>query len=146
MASIGLLCRVTVETELLRELLPGPVTLVFERTPELNPDLNPTHSKIGVRIPNFPFIQDLALKCSCPLALTSANYSSQTSSTRVEDFQGLWDKLDLIIDAGRVGTGSYEGSTVVDLSVPGSYQIIRPGCAMDRTVAVLRDKYKLTSI
>ena len=85
------------------------------------------------------------MKCSYPLALTSANYSSQASSTRVEDFRGLWDKLDLVIDTGKVGTGSNEGSTVVDLSVAGSYKIIRAGCAMEQTVAVLRDKYKLSS-
>ncbi|KAI6653712.1 YrdC domain-containing protein, mitochondrial [Oopsacas minuta] len=143
--SISHICKVSVDNDLLHDLLPGPVTLVFERSPELNPDLNPTHSKVGIRIPKFSYIQDLAVICSYPLALTSANYSSQTSSTTVEEFKPLWEKLDLVIDAGRVGTGSKDGSTVVDLSTNGRYQIIRQGCAMENTLAVLRDKYKLLS-
>lgn len=34
-------CQVTVPRELLEDLLPGPVTLVMERSEELNKDLNP---------------------------------------------------------------------------------------------------------
>lgn len=34
-------CHVNVPDELLRDLLPGPVTLVLERSEELNKDLNP---------------------------------------------------------------------------------------------------------
>ena len=142
--SIPLICKLTMERELLHSLLPGPVTLVFERTPELNPDLNPSHTKVGVRIPQFHFIQDLCVKCSYPLALTSANYSSQPSTTSVQEFEHLWDRLGLVIDAGKVGTGAKEGSTVVDLSVEGSYKIIRPGCAMDSTVQILREQLKLS--
>ena len=144
--SISYVCTITVPTDLLHDLLPGPVTLVFERTAGLNPDLNPKHNKVGVRIPKFSFIQDLAVKCSGPLALTSANYSSQASSTSVEEFEPLWGKLDLVVDAGKVGMGSKEGSTVVDLSVSGRYQIIRPGCALENTLAILRDKYKLSQL
>eukprot|EP00493_Phyllostaurus_siculus_P000408 UN00410 len=44
-------CNVTVSRQILEQLLPGPVTLVFERKPTLNPDLNPSTSLIGVRIP-----------------------------------------------------------------------------------------------
>lgn len=34
-------CKVKVKAELLADLLPGPVTLVFERSEVLNKDLNP---------------------------------------------------------------------------------------------------------
>lgn len=34
-------CKVKVKRALLCDLLPGPVTLVFERSEELNTDLNP---------------------------------------------------------------------------------------------------------
>ncbi|KAG7245729.1 hypothetical protein CRUP_004873, partial [Coryphaenoides rupestris] len=34
-------CKVKVKAELLTDLLPGPVTLVFERSEVLNKDLNP---------------------------------------------------------------------------------------------------------
>ncbi|NXL82843.1 YRDC protein, partial [Leptocoma aspasia] len=76
-------CRVNVPDELLRDLLPGPVTLVLERSEELNKDLNPFTSLVGVRIPDHPFMRDLARACSGPLALTSANISSQGSTLTV---------------------------------------------------------------
>lgn len=41
-------CQVNVPDELLRDLLPGPVTLVLKRSEELNKDLNPFTS-VGLR-------------------------------------------------------------------------------------------------
>ena len=76
--------RVTVSDELLRELLPGPITVVFQRTSALNPDLNPISSTIGVRVPASGFVCDVARQCGEPLALTSANVSDQPSSLVIE--------------------------------------------------------------
>nr|XP_025847505.1 yrdC domain-containing protein, mitochondrial [Vulpes vulpes] len=140
-------CCVSVPDGLLRDLLPGPVTLVLERSQELNRDLNPCTPLVGVRIPDHAFIQDLAQMFGEPLALTSANLSSQASSLTVEEFQDLWPQLSLVIDGGPIGDGQSPeyrlGSTVVDLSVPGKFGIIRPGCALESTTAILRQKYGL---
>ncbi|NWR76023.1 YRDC protein, partial [Centropus unirufus] len=140
-------CQVNVPDELLRDLLPGPVTLVLKRSEELNKDLNPFTSLVGVRIPDHSFVREVARACSGPLALTSANVSSQASTLTVSEFQDLWPHLSLIIDGGPIGdVQSPEcrlGSTVVDLSVPGKFTIIRPGCALTSTVEILRQKYGL---
>ncbi|NXJ68141.1 YRDC protein, partial [Rostratula benghalensis] len=141
-------CQVNVPEELLRDLLPGPVTLVLKRSEELNKDLNPFTPLVGVRIPNHPFVRELARACPGPLALTSANISCQASTLTVSEFQDLWPQLSLIIDGGPIGDiQSPEcrlGSTVVDLSVSGKFTIIRPGCALTSTVKILRQKYSLT--
>ncbi|XP_071309192.1 threonylcarbamoyl-AMP synthase [Agelaius tricolor] len=140
-------CHVNVPEELLRDLLPGPVTLVLERSEELNKDLNPFTSLVGVRIPDHPFMRDLARACPGPLALTSANISSQGSTLSVLEFQDLWPQLSLVVDGGPIGDiQSPEcrlGSTVVDLSVSGKFSIIRPGCALTPTVEILKKKYGL---
>ncbi|XP_027720544.1 yrdC domain-containing protein, mitochondrial [Vombatus ursinus] len=140
-------CQVRVPRELLEDLLPGPVTLVMERSGELNKDLNPFTPLVGIRIPDHAFMRDLAQTFSGPLALTSANISSQPSSLNVKEFQDLWPHLSLVIDGGPIGDiKSPEcrlGSTVVDLSVPGKYRIIRPGCALTQTAAILQKKYGL---
>ncbi|VTJ52381.1 threonylcarbamoyl-AMP synthase isoform X2 [Marmota monax] len=124
-------CQVRVPEELLKDLLPGPVTLVMERSEELNKDLNPFTPLVGIRIPDHAFMLDLAQMFGGPLALTSANLSSQASSLNVEDFQDLWPHLSLVIDGGPIGDGQSPecrlGSTVVDLSVSGKFGIIRPG-------------------
>nr|XP_009938620.1 PREDICTED: yrdC domain-containing protein, mitochondrial [Opisthocomus hoazin] len=102
---------------------------------------------VGVRVPNHPFIRELARACSGPLALTSANISCQGSTLMVSEFQDLWPQLSLIIDGGQIGDAQSPearlGSTVVDLSVSGKFAIIRPGCALTSTVEILRQKYGL---
>lgn len=71
--------------EVLKDLLPGPVTLVFERTDQLNPGLNPSTRLVGIRIPDHNFVQQLSLRCEEPLALTSANVSTVgQSSLKIE--------------------------------------------------------------
>lgn len=82
--------------------------------------------------------------CGEPLALTSANISSQTSTVEIHEFQELWPKLAVVVDGGPIGDQSRLGSTVVDLSVLGKYRIIRPGCALSSTVDVLKHKYGLS--
>lgn len=102
-------CKVPVQKSLLSDLLPGPVTLVFQRSEALNPDLNPFTSVwvlskirqlekifnsnceispcspqlVGVRIPDHNFMRRLCQLCGEPLALTSANISSHTSTLAV---------------------------------------------------------------
>ncbi|KAM9724068.1 threonylcarbamoyl-AMP synthase isoform 1-T1 [Menidia menidia] len=137
-------CKVRVKEELLVDLLPGPVTLVFERSKALNPDLNPFTALVGVRIPDHSFMRRLCQICKEPLALTSANVSSQSSTVKVQEFQQLWPKLAVVVDGGPILDQSRLGSTVVDLSVFGKYRIIRPGCALSSTLDVLERKYGLS--
>ncbi|KAK3098007.1 hypothetical protein FSP39_015257 [Pinctada imbricata] len=122
-------CHVTVSKTLLSELLPGPVTLVFQRTNELNPELNPNTPLVGVRIPDNKFIRSVARACDSPLALTSANISAAQSTLNVQEFEDLWPKLDKVFDGGALGDTfhSRQGSTVVDLSTQGKYKVIRDG-------------------
>ncbi|XP_068507924.1 threonylcarbamoyl-AMP synthase isoform X1 [Syngnathus scovelli] len=126
-------CKVNVKEDLLRDLLPGPVTLVLERSQILNKDLNPFTSLVGVRIPDCAFMRRLCQMCGEPLALTSANVSAQNSTVAVHEFQDLWPKLAVVVDGGPIGDQSRLGSTVVDLSAHGRYRIIRPGWCIGST-------------
>lgn len=51
-------CHVNVPDELLRDLLPGPVTLVLKRSEELNKDLNPFTSEFQDLWPQLSLIID----------------------------------------------------------------------------------------
>ncbi|CAM4705058.1 unnamed protein product [Leuciscus chuanchicus] len=136
-------CKVSVKEDLLSDLLPGPVTLVLERSDTLNADLNPFTKLIGVRIPDHPFMRRLCQMCGEPLALTSANVSAHTSTVAASEFEDLWPSLAVVVDGGPIGDQNRLGSTVVDLSVSGRYRIIRPGCALSATVKVLEGKHGL---
>lgn len=70
--------------QILEDLLPGPVTVVFERSPELNPLLNPNTNLVGIRIPDHAFIRNLSRACGSPIALTSANKSSDQSTLSLD--------------------------------------------------------------
>ncbi|ESN90150.1 hypothetical protein HELRODRAFT_182753 [Helobdella robusta] len=120
---------VTVSKALLNDLLPGPVTVVFERSTSLNNSLNPQTQLVGLRIPQDKFIQDICTKCSNPIALTSANISSHESALNIQEFSELWPSIDLIFDGGPITANNSDksGSTVVDLSRPDHYFIIRRG-------------------
>lgn len=71
-------------SDLLKDLLPGKVTTVFERKDALNPNLNPGNSMVGVRIPDHSFVRQLVSQCGQPIALTSANTSDTRSTLEVE--------------------------------------------------------------
>lgn len=130
--------------QILDILLPGPITIVLKRAPNLNPRLNPGLETIGVRIPDHNFTVSLAAMVG-PLALTSANRSGADNPNEVNDFRELWDELDRVYDCGRL-RGKDEkvtaretnlASTVIDLSRGSRYEIIREGASINRVVNTL---------
>jgi len=127
---------ITAPSTLLQRLLPGQVTLCFKRSPVLTSKLNPGNSLIGIRIPKSRFICDVVRQCGQALALTSANISSHRAAIYVEDFKEIHPHLPIIFDDGKT-SDSREGSTVVDLSVSGHYQILRNGSVLESTREIL---------
>lgn len=127
--------------ELLEQLLPGPVTIVVNKSAYLNnPFLNPGVEKIGIRIPDFDFIRNVSRVFRYPVALTSANKSSEQSTLRVQEFEKLWPSLGAVFDGGQLGLREEQraASTVIDLSEVGRYKVIREGVAVEHTVQVVK--------
>ncbi|KAK7262317.1 hypothetical protein RJT34_29884 [Clitoria ternatea] len=123
---------------LLDSLLPGPVTVILKRgeSSVLERSLNPGFDSIGVRVPDCNFIRVIARGSGTALALTSANLSGQPSSVSTKDFENLWEHCAFVYDGGLLPSGR-AGSTVVDLTTPHRYKILRPGSAKEETVAIL---------
>ncbi|XP_027347318.1 yrdC domain-containing protein, mitochondrial isoform X2 [Abrus precatorius] len=123
---------------LLESLLPGPVTVILKRgeSSVLERSLNPGFDSIGVRVPDCDFIRIIARGSGTALALTSANLSGQPSSVSIKDFENLWEHCAFVYDGGLLPS-SRAGSTVVDLTIPHKYKILRPGSAKEETVAIL---------
>jgi tRNA A37 threonylcarbamoyladenosine synthetase subunit TsaC/SUA5/YrdC len=50
-------------------------------------------------------------------------------TVKIQDFKDLWDDIDMIIDGGPIleNNGSRLGSTIIDLSVPGQFKLLRAG-------------------
>ncbi|XP_008473202.1 yrdC domain-containing protein, mitochondrial [Diaphorina citri] len=132
----------TVSFELLAELLPGPVTIVFNRSEHLNLELNPNVTKVAVRIPDHKFLRQLLKLMDSPLALTSANESNEPSTLCINEFQKLWSQLSVVIDGGIISNPERFGSTIVDLSEENVYSIVRKGVCYDKILKILH-KYHL---
>lgn len=122
---------------LLQALLPGPVTLILHCANKTLDKSLSLRGKVGIRIPDYSFIRRLACGLGKPLALTSANLSNEPSAVEVTEFSSIWDKLPAIFDGGKVGS-DHSASTVVDLSEPGFYTIVREGVAHEETTSILK--------
>ena len=126
--------------DLLKALFPGPVTLLFERSRELNRDFNPNTNVVGVRIPDHSFIREVCRNIGEPLALTSANKSSQPSCVKVQEFKTLFPQIQRVFQTTKEierENASRAGSTIVDLTQYPNYKITRPGCALNNTKNIL---------
>lgn len=121
------------------DLLPGPVTLMFERQPILPTYFNPNINNVAIRIPNCQFMIELAQCLQEPIALTSANISNEPSSISINEFKSLWSKVDLVIDGGLLASNDRRGSTIIDLSDQGYYHIQRQGIDYERIIRYLKE-------
>lgn len=137
--------------ELLTRLLPGAVTIVLHKSSKLdNPYLNPGVAKIAIRIPDHLFIQQVSVAFNYPIALTSANKSSEKSTLEVSEFKELWPQLGAVFDGGHLGGDTEEevqrsASTIVDMSKPGCFAINRKGIAYHHTIDVM-EQFGLTRV
>ncbi len=121
------------------DLLPGPVTLMFERESSLPSYFNPNVTNVAIRIPNCQFMIDLAQRLKQPIALTSANISNEPSTVCIEEFQSLWSQVDLVVDGGLLASNDRRGSTIVDLSQKGFFHVQRHGIDNERIVRYLKE-------
>jgi L-threonylcarbamoyladenylate synthase len=110
---------------LMKKFWPGPLTLVFNASPQLSPLLTAYTGKIGIRHSPHPVTQALVQAVGRAITGTSANLSGQPGSlTAREVFKSLGESLDAILDGGKTAGGP--GSTVLDVSDPPP-RIIREG-------------------
>jgi L-threonylcarbamoyladenylate synthase len=121
---------------------PGDVTIVFEATDALPPNLTAGTQKIGIRMPRHPVASALTKAAGGPVTATSANVTDDSGCSTVSDIDtDITDRVDLILDAGTLKGGF--GSTVVDVTVDPP-KIIREGAirATDIFTALKTEKVR----
>ncbi len=101
------------ERKIIREFMPGPLTLVAERKNSVPKNLN---DDFAFRISSGEVASRLAEVGA--ITATSANISGEETSYRVEDVSSeLLDKVDYVIDAGELESGPT--SSIVELGSDG---------------------------
>jgi L-threonylcarbamoyladenylate synthase len=100
--------------QLIRQFWPGPLTIVLPALSHLPSILNSGGDTIAVRIPDHPFLRDLARQAG-PLASSSANRSGQPDCRTAQAvLDQLTGRVPLIVDGGE--TVHLLASTVLDLT------------------------------
>ena len=113
-----------VAKKLIDKFWPGPMTLIFNKKPNVPDSTTGGLDTLAVRFPSNKIAMELIKSSGVPIAAPSANTSGKPSPTKgehvIEDLDG---KVDMIIDGGEVGLGLE--STIID--VTDKPTILRPG-------------------
>jgi L-threonylcarbamoyladenylate synthase len=115
--------------------LPGPVTVLLERTDRVPDVLVADRDRVGVRVPDHELARRLARRTG-PITATSANRSGTGSARRIEAIDPSLRERAVVIDGGETPGGE---STVVDVEA-GS--IVRRGALADEIETWLSDRSK----
>ena len=100
------------EERFMREFLPGPVTVLCEKTHAVPDVLTAGRERVGVRVPDHEVALAL-LREVAPVTATSANVSGRPSATRVTELDPeIRDAAAVVLDGGETGDA---GSTVVNV-------------------------------
>jgi L-threonylcarbamoyladenylate synthase len=110
---------------LLQAFWPGPLTLVFRKSPGVPDIVTSGLDTIAIRMPVHPVAKAFIEQAGVPIAAPSANLFEKPSPTKAAHvLQDLDGRIDALIDGGDVTIGVE--STILDLSgdVP---TLLRPG-------------------
>lgn len=113
------------EASFCARFLPGPVTVLLERTDRVPDALVAGGDRVGVRVPDHDLARELARRTG-PITSTSANKSGEPSARRVEDVAPeVRERVAVVLDTGETpGTES----TVVNVA---ENEIVRRGARAD---------------
>ncbi len=126
--------------KLYKKFSPGPLTYILQKKKKskISPLANGNLKSIAVRFPKNIIIRNLLKKLKFPLAIPSANISSNVSPIAATDvIDEFGKKINFILDGGRSKIGLE--STVVNLY--GKIRILRPGAISHKKISkVLKKK------
>jgi len=121
---------------------PGPITFILKKkyNSKVHPLASAKLNTIAVRFPKHKVIRTILKEIDFPLAMPSANKSTNISPVRAKDvFDEFKKKILLIIDGGMCKIGIE--STVIDLT--GYPKILRPGIiGKNKIEKILKKKIK----
>lgn len=100
----------------LAHFMPGPLTVLLPRRPEVPTAVTAGRDKVAVRIPRHPVALALIRAAGVPLAAPSANRFSRPSPTTADHvLEDLDGRIDAVLDAGPTALGVE--STVLDVTL-----------------------------
>lgn len=108
---------------IIHNFMPGPVTLVLEKRPEVPEYVNNGGTTIAVRMATSKPLEELIRKTGSPIFMSSANQSGEPTCTNLDEIEKACPTLDGMME-GNVSFG--KGSTIIDCTSE-EIKILRPG-------------------
>ncbi|MHB8174625.1 MAG: L-threonylcarbamoyladenylate synthase [Nitrospirota bacterium] len=99
----------------IKNLLPGPITLIFNASADVPFALTAGTGKIGIRVPKQGVASQLALAFGGAVTATSANISGLPGLTKTEDIAAFFPNVFIVLDGGA--THGPPASTILDVTV-----------------------------
>ena len=132
--------------KLYKHFCPGPITFILKKriNSRIHPLVSANLNTVAVRFPKHRFIKAILKEINFPLAMPSANKSSNVSPVMAKDvYEEFKTKIKFILDGGKSKIGIE--STVIDLT--GTPKILRPGIIDKKNIEKvlklnLRDNFK----
>ncbi len=110
--------------KLIKAFLPGPLTIIIKKQPDVPDIVTSSSQKVGIRIPDNRFALELVRRTG-PIVATSANLHSHPDATNVDAaIADFGDSVDTYIDSGECTLG--QPSTIVWL-MDKEVEIVRQG-------------------
>lgn len=129
--------------KLVKELLPGPLTIALPKKPEVPDIVNP--DRIAIRIPNNLIAILLIKETGIPITATSANKTGDPPPYNIKDaINSLVGIVDFAMDTGQLP--KVKPSTIVDFTEKPCPQITRigpiPPSKILKTLSIPQKKWK----
>ena len=109
--------------KIIRELMPGPITIVVRKNSQLPEYINNGKETIAIRMATPNELKELIKSLGCPVFMTSANKSGEEVCKTLEDIEKNCPDLDGMLE-GEVSFG--QASTIVDCT-SNEIKILRKG-------------------
>jgi L-threonylcarbamoyladenylate synthase len=120
------------DLSILRKLLPGPVTVLVEKSADLPDNVTAGLDCVGIRFPDHQVALEL-IGLAGPITSTSANLSGRPPPASLEELDPeIGRAVDVVLDGGRSRYAI--PSTLIDLRTG---RVIREGAGMERVREVL---------
>jgi Sua5/YciO/YrdC/YwlC family protein len=86
--------------KLIKAFLPGPLTIIIEKQPDISDLVTAVSKKVGIRMPDHPVAIEI-IKRTGPIVATSANLHSNPDATTIDEaVKDFGSKISMYVDAG----------------------------------------------
>ena len=125
--------------ELARKFWPGPLTMIVKASSRLPLKVTANTGNVALRVPAAKIPLAVIKAAGIPITATSANLSGASECTSAEQVREQLDgRIEIIVDGGP--SPRDVASTIVDLSDPIIWRIMREGAIASEEISKLLDR------